>query len=399
MIDEQFRIGKEVLHTIEEHGFQAYFVGGCVRDLLLDHQIKDIDIATSAFPDSIISIFNKVIPLGVEHGTVIVRYKKTSFEITTFRVEGIYSDQRHPDNVEFIDNIDLDLKRRDFTINALAMNKEGQIIDLFNGQEDLNRRLIRTVGDGVERFNEDPLRIIRAIRFASQLGFSIEKKTLQAIGKVKSEINKLAIERVTKEIEKLISGKDVHRGFLYLIETEVYHYLPVTKEHPHIVKKLPHNLKPMDTFGEFIAMLHFLDPEISIKNWVKQWKCSNKTKNTAVNLTEALFVYKREKRIDPWLVYKLQPEHYSSFFRLVDMLFEDEIEKNFIKLVDHLPIKSTSNLEITGKDIIHMFPEMKKGPWIQQLINELEKLVVYGTIENNHEKLKEWIKCNPPETN
>src|SRR5699024_6800748 len=133
MVDKQFLIGSEVLNKIEQRGHQAYLVGGCVRALLLGHQIKDIDIATSAFPDTILNLFEKVIPLGVEHRTVIVRHEKISFEVTTFRLDGTDSDQRHPDKVEFIDNIELELKRRDFTINALVMNKEGNIIDLFNG--------------------------------------------------------------------------------------------------------------------------------------------------------------------------------------------------------------------------------------------------------------------------
>lgn len=401
MLDEQFLIGKEVINKIEQHGFQAYFVGGCVRDLLLGHQTKDIDIATSAFPDSIMSIFDKVIPLGMDHGTVIVRHKKTSFEVTTFRLEGTYTDQRHPDRVEFIDNIDLDLHRRDFTINALAMNKEGKIIDLFHGQDDLNRRIIRTVGDGKKRFKEDPLRIIRAIRFASQLGFTIEDKTLQAIQKVKPEIEKIAVERITKEMEKLVAGQYINNGVLYLIKTEVYKHLPIMIEYPYILNRLPCNLKPMKTFGELIALFHYLEPNISIKTWSKQWKCSNKTQNIAINLSEALFYYKEKQRLDAWLVYNLKPELYPSFFGLVDMLFEDLPldEKEFIHLANHLPIKSKRELDINGNDIVQTFPELTKGPWIQKMINRLEKEVVLSIIENKHEKLKEWIKWNPPEIN
>src|SRR5699024_3914466 len=150
--------------------------------------IGDIDIATSALPEQIQAIFPQVIPVGIEHGTVIVRYNHVSYEVTTFRLDGEYSDQRHPDSVQFIDRIDEDLERRDFTINALAMNKKGQIIDLFAGKKDLARKMIRTVGNGYDRFNEDPLRIIRAFRFSSQLGFSIEKETLKAIHQVKDQI-------------------------------------------------------------------------------------------------------------------------------------------------------------------------------------------------------------------
>src|SRR5699024_609682 len=140
--------GKKVIIEIENNGHSAYFVGGCVRDLLLNRPIGDIDIATSALPEQIQAIFPQVIPVGIEHGTVIVRYNHVSYEVTTFRLDGEYSDQRHPDSVQFIDRIDEDLERRDFTINALAMDKKGKIIDLFAGKKDLARRMIRTVGNG-----------------------------------------------------------------------------------------------------------------------------------------------------------------------------------------------------------------------------------------------------------
>src|SRR5690625_1343478 len=402
MFDEQFLVGKEVINKIEQHGYQAYFVGGCVRDLLLDNQTKDIDIATSAFPNTIVTLFDKVIPLGVEHGTVIVRHKKTSFEVTTFRLEGTYSDQRHPDKVEFIDHINLDLQRRDFTINALAMDKEGKIIDLFNGQEDLNQCLIRYVGDGGERFKEDPLRIIRAIRFASQLGFTIEKKTISEIQEVKPSLEKIAVERITNELEKLVAGKDINKGIYYLRETGVYRYLPTVRENPNIINKLPDKLEPMESFGEFIALAHFIEPDISVKTWVKQWKNSNRIKSIALNLVDALFYYKKTQTLDSWLVYNLNTNLYHSFIRLINAVCEDNLmidENEFMQLVKELPIKSKKELDIDGNDIIRMFPKMTKGPWIQQVFNQLEKKVVLGNIDNNYEKLKEWIKWNPPENN
>jgi len=402
MLDKQFLIGSEVLSKIEQQGHQAYFVGGCVRDLLLGHQIQDIDIATSAFPDTILNLFEKVIPLGVEHGTVIVRHEKISFEVTTFRLDGTYSDQRHPDEVEFIDNIELDLKRRDFTINALAMNKEGKIIDLFNGQDDLNNQLIRTVGNGVERFKEDPLRIIRAIRFSSQLGFTIEHNTLEAIDKVKHELKKIAVERITSEMNKLVVGYDINKGLSYLQETGIYKYLPIMKDYPSLIKKIPYRLEPMETFGEFIALCHFINPTIQINTWTKQWKCSNKVKNIADNLANALFYYNEIQYLDSWLVYKLNFDLYPAFLRLAKIVFENNPllnKENLLQLSNKLPIQSTRELDINGNDIIEMFPQLSKGPWIQQTIKQLELKVVCGHLDNNHEKLKEWIKWNPPEIN
>src|SRR5690625_1954927 len=145
MLPQSFKKAKPIIDQIEKHGYKAYFVGGCVRDYLLKHDIGDIDIATSASPEDIIRLFSTVIPVGIEHGTVIVRHDHESYEVTTFRVDGTYSDHRHPDSVKFIDQIDYDLQRRDFTINAIAMDKNGQILDLFDGQKDISQKIIRTV--------------------------------------------------------------------------------------------------------------------------------------------------------------------------------------------------------------------------------------------------------------
>src|SRR5699024_4477810 len=169
-------------------------------------------------------------------------YNHVSYEVTTFRLDGEYSDQRHPDSVQFIDRIDEDLERRDFTINALAMDKKGKIIDLFAGKKDLARKMIRTVGNGYDRFNEDPLRIIRAFRFSSQLVFSIEKETLKAIHQVKDQIETLAIERITNEFTKLFAGSFVHYAIEYLKMTDIYKYLPILSEHPQIIGNMPTNI-------------------------------------------------------------------------------------------------------------------------------------------------------------
>src|SRR5690625_359631 len=145
MRTKSFLTGIEVIEKLEAYDYQAFFVGGCVRDLLLERSIGDIDIATSASPSAVQQVFDKVIPVGMEHGTVIVRHKHQSFEVTTFRVDGEYTDQRHPDEVKFINTIDKDLERRDFTINALAMDKNGITIDLFNGKKNIKEKIIRTV--------------------------------------------------------------------------------------------------------------------------------------------------------------------------------------------------------------------------------------------------------------
>ncbi|WP_377559123.1 CCA tRNA nucleotidyltransferase [Ornithinibacillus salinisoli] len=400
MLKGPFIDAKEIINKIEKNGHQAYYVGGCVRDLLLQRPIGDIDIATSAPPTKILEIFDHVIPVGMEHGTVIVRQKGVSYEVTTFRVEGNYSDHRHPDTVQFIDQIDKDLERRDFTINALAMNREGCIIDLFDGKADLYKKVIRTVGNGVERFYEDPLRIIRALRFSSQLGFQIETNTLTAMNQVKHQILTIAIERMTTEMSKLVQGKYVHHGFAYLQKTKIYDYLPILKKHPYIIDKISTKIKPLGSLSELFALFYMIETSISISTWVKSWKCSNKVRREASHLVDALKYYEKNG-LNQWLVYQLPSEYHDGFVRLVNLVFENlSVSKTEVASYERtLPIRSKKELDIDGNDLVELFPHLNRGPWIQHKLQELEKEVVFGKLNNNRNLLKEWIKWNPPEIN
>ena len=200
---------QKCIDTITENGFEAYFVGGCVRDDLLGRNCDDIDIATSALPSEIISLFDHTIPTGLKHGTVTVLIDNKPIEVTTFRQESEYNDSRHPDTVNFVFNINEDLSRRDFTINALAASKSGEIVDLFGGLDDLKNGIIRAVGDPEKRFIEDALRIIRAYRFASVLGFKIEENTKKFALKLSDRISKISGERVLKELYKAMSGSNI----------------------------------------------------------------------------------------------------------------------------------------------------------------------------------------------
>lgn len=201
-------IAKEAIKRIEKHGFSAYLVGGAVRDRLMKKEIHDIDIATSALPREIEEIFseNRVIETGLKHGTVTVLLQKTPVEITTFRTEGEYSDNRHPDKVAFTDDIISDLARRDFTMNAVAMGLNEEYTDPFFGVNDIQNKLIRSVGNANTRFREDSLRILRALRFSSVFGFEIEPKTKEAIFEEKNLLKNLSAERVSSEFSKLLCG-------------------------------------------------------------------------------------------------------------------------------------------------------------------------------------------------
>ena len=194
----------EVLARLEARGHAAYLVGGCVRDLLLGRKPDDWDITTSALPEEIMAAFPRTRPTGLQHGTVTVLTRGQSVEVTTFRADGDYLDHRRPASVRFLPDISGDLARRDFTINAMALSRTGQLMDLFGGQNDLQNRVIRCVGKPDERFSEDALRMLRAFRFSAQLGFEIESETLASIRKQAPLSETLARERVSVELEKTL---------------------------------------------------------------------------------------------------------------------------------------------------------------------------------------------------
>ena len=195
---------QEIISVLQEHGHDAYAVGGCVRDSLLGRAPADWDITTSAKPMEVKSLFRRTVDTGIQHGTVTVMFGKEGFEVTTYRIDGEYEDGRHPKEVTFTGEVREDLRRRDFTINAMAYNDKEGLLDLFGGIDDLNKKVIRCVGNPEERFTEDALRIMRAVRFAGQLGFSIEEKTKQAASKLASNLEKISAERIETEIRKLL---------------------------------------------------------------------------------------------------------------------------------------------------------------------------------------------------
>ncbi|MCR5601354.1 MAG: CCA tRNA nucleotidyltransferase [Ruminococcus sp.] len=220
-----------ILSELEKHGFEAYMVGGCVRDEIMGRQCHDTDITTNALPEQILEVFSsyKVIPTGLKHGTVTVLCGGTPFEITTYRIDGEYTDHRRPDNVEFTNDIIADLSRRDFTVNAIAMNRHGNIVDPFGGKEDIQNGIIRCVGDPEKRFNEDALRIMRAVRFASQLGFSIDGATAEAVHSMRNDLKNISRERIREELDKLICGKnciDVLLGYSNVITAIIPEFEP-----------------------------------------------------------------------------------------------------------------------------------------------------------------------------
>ena len=193
-----------IIKNLQRHGYDAYAVGGCVRDSILNRKPEDWDITTSAKPEQVKRIFRRTVDTGIEHGTVTVLIGKDGFEVTTYRVDGLYEDGRHPKEVTFTSRLEEDLKRRDFTINAMAYNDDERLVDAFGGMRDLNYHLIRCVGDPKERFSEDALRILRAVRFSAQLAFPIEPETAEAIKSLAPNLEKISAERIQAELVKLL---------------------------------------------------------------------------------------------------------------------------------------------------------------------------------------------------
>lgn len=193
-----------IIHTLQEHGYEAYAVGGCVRDSVLGREPEDWDVTTSALPEETKALFRRTFDTGIEHGTVTVLLDKEGFEVTTYRIDGKYEDSRHPKEVKFTRNLREDLLRRDFTINAMAYNDKDGLIDIFGGMEDLNAGVIRCVGNAVERFSEDALRILRGVRFAAQLGFTIEEATEEGMRKLAPTLQNISAERIQAELVKML---------------------------------------------------------------------------------------------------------------------------------------------------------------------------------------------------
>ncbi len=201
----------DMIHKLMEHGFEAYIVGGCVRDMLLGREPEDWDITTSATPYEVKRIFKRTVDTGIAHGTVTVLLDKNHYEVTTYRLDGEYEDNRHPKEVSFTSSLMEDLKRRDFTINAMAYNEEEGFIDLFGGREDLEKGLVRCVGSAGERFDEDALRILRAVRFSAQLDFSVEEETLTALKSKVELLHHISAERIRVELTKLLVSEHPDR--------------------------------------------------------------------------------------------------------------------------------------------------------------------------------------------
>lgn len=354
---------KEIIKIFENNNFLIYLVGGCVRDLLLGREINDYDFATNAFPNQIkvlLSDKGKVIPTGEKYGTVTFLYKNSSYEITTFRTDGNYSDNRKPDNVLFASDINEDLKRRDFTVNALAYNPNNGIIDNYGGIKDLENKIIRCVGNPEERINEDALRILRAFRFRSKLKFTIEKNTLDAMKKNQRLLLNISYERIYKELKEILNnGIDIRELFFINIiipelndcaecfQNNIYHNTTVLE---HILRSVNNIENRFDL--KLTMLLHDIakpDVKTTDINGVDHFKG-----HEALSAYKAEIILKRlraEKNVIKKVKFLIANHHYPLY---VDKLYIKEAmfqigKENYIDLVKVIKADTMAkNISILG---------------------------------------------------
>ena len=352
-----------IINTIKSHGHQAYAVGGCVRDSIMGLTPNDWDITTSALPSDIKEYFNKTIDTGIEHGTVTVMLHNVGYEVTTYRIDGEYKDGRHPSSVEFSDRLTDDLCRRDFTINAMAYNNITGLVDEYGGIDDINNRIIKCVGNPIERFTEDALRMMRAIRFSAQLGFTIEADTFKAIEKLNRNIDKVSMERVCVELKKTLLSDNPDYCSLYATTGLFNNILPVIADNltGRYAKKL-------------LLTCKYTDNELPLRLAAILFVCSPDEARTA--LREALHQCGRDIFM---LVIRLQrasikaseeitfisnPAKYNHLNKLQRMA-DDILERG-----DCFTIK---DLDITGVDLIEYG---LKGAEIGNTLNTLLDIVI-----------------------
>ena len=381
-----------VMQQLVDAGYEAYFVGGSVRDMLLHKPISDVDIATSATPQEVKEIFSHTVDVGIEHGTVMVIHHKEGYEVTTFRTEEGYEDFRHPDKVTFVRSLEEDLKRRDFTINALAIGIDDQLMDFFDGIGDLERQCIRCVGDAKERFNEDALRMFRAVRFVGQLGFQIEEETKNAISLLKMNLSKVAVERMKVEFEKMIQSSYRKDALKLFVETGLYQACPLFDGKDNILLKLAEfPLKEMSVLQAwilFVDELNLSDKEVT--HLLKSWKSSNE------QIRDVLVGYKtyRARKEEEWNFFFAYACPYEVACEVEALLIAQDKStsmKGLEETYHSLPIRSMNDIHLNGHDIIRILKLDKKGPIIGQVLKTVEKMILEQSISNDAEVLEMYV--------
>lgn len=411
MCESMEAVGRGLLKRLMDAGYSAYFVGGYVRDRLMLRPCHDIDIATNAQPEAVMELFENVIPTGLKHGTVTVRLEYDSFEVTTFRVEGGYSDGRRPDDVNYVQTIEEDLSRRDFTMNALAMTEDGRLIDPFGGQNDIAGKRIRAVGDPILRFREDALRMMRAIRFAVQLQFELAAATKEAIRLESPLLKKISMERLRDEMNKILTSSFPHKGLDAMQDFGIWDVLFEKKVNLGFCDELPKD--DLIVRWAWLILLYNTTKDEG-RRLLRRWRHPVKIVNSILllaDLTQRIIeVFRsgtvsfghRRTRVQWLLKYGLPA--IEDAFSLVDVLQSyGRLDKRSLTLVlasfrkeaQGLPITKVSELNIRGDELMVAF-DRKPGPWVSMVLEYLLEEAALGYTPNEAgmllNKAREWIE-------
>ncbi|HCX3047755.1 TPA: CCA tRNA nucleotidyltransferase [Staphylococcus aureus] len=389
-----FEQARPILEQIQDNGFEAYYVGGSVRDYVMGRNIHDIDITTSATPDEIESIFSHTIPVGKEHGTINVVFNDENYEVTTFRAEEDYVDHRRPSGVTFVRDLYEDLQRRDFTMNAIAMDTAYKLYDYFDGQQDINNRIIRTVGIAEERFQEDALRMIRCLRFQSQLSFDIAMETFEAMRTQMADIKFLSIERIVIELTKLMRGINVEESFNHLKSLKAFNYMPYFEQ---LDMNQINVTEPID----LELLIAIVSVKFDINYSLKPLKLSNrqvKDINQYIQIMNALpsIITKEQLKM---FVYDYDTNLIKNVMVAADVLKANDIQGHeplIVKLqtidetLHRLPMHNRKDMMVNG-GVLMAHLNAKSGPWLKDVLRQIEIAIVTGKVSNEETEILKWV--------
>ena len=390
---------ENIIERLKEHGFEGFAVGGCVRDSLLKKTPKDWDITTDALPVDMKKIFKKTFDTGIAHGTVTVLMDGVGYELTTYRIDGNYSDGRHPDSVSFSKNLSEDLCRRDFTINAMAYSNKKGIVDLFDGRKDLQNGVIRAVGDAKKRFDEDALRMLRAVRFAAQLGFKIDDDTFEAIKEKAKLLSKVSKERIFVELNKSLCG-DFAQNIKMVYTSGLYRY--IGKEFAKLDKSI-YNFYPRKFPNKkhmyWAVFLENIENVEAVKKILFELKSDNATRNNTYLLVKELKNPLPSSDEDiRWSLHRIGPDLFYDYIEILktdkknkDILDKiDTIENRYSQILKENHAYEISMLDITGKDLMDI--GISKGPKIGEVLEFLLKKVIENPLNNEKSSLLRLTK-------
>jgi len=381
-VTNNYKNAKFVVKTLLDAGYQAFFVGGFVRDFLLNRIASDIDITTDATPREVEQLFKKTKATGKKFGTVTVFYNQHQYEVTTFRTEGKYIHHRKPSEVSFSKELEEDLTRRDFTINAFAMNLEEEITDLFHGEADLNHKLIRSIGNPDVRFHEDALRILRAFRFVSKLGFDIEEQTFESLKNNMSLLKEIPIERVMVEMKKTFQNPFYLDALRLMKQANIEVAFPELKEGIDLICE---SESITLNYLEFYSLCFYMHNQ-EIPDY---WRFSNKERTKISKIMELVSVTDNDV-YNEMIIYSLGREIPLMANRVSTIINPNNNQESLIqKIYQELPIHKTCDLVFKGQDVLEL-TELKNAEIIGEIIDDITYQVITKQLPNDYQKLKAY---------